>query len=164
MATIDAFRTARCYTPPTAVQVLGDSSSVPRLVLALDVDALERSARARVDRVMLLALTSLAATDTEIVLLARYEKARAASLVRRSLPGATCAAPSLTHVRAAHPGVPVILLSDDPQLFAALAPEDRGLALGRPELTSVNVCSISDVTVRALLGWLVEQRLRARAS
>jgi hypothetical protein len=58
----------------------------------------------------------------------------------------------------------VILLSDDPQLFAALAPEDRGLALGRPELTSVNVCSISDVTVRALLGWLVEQRLRARAS
>jgi len=64
------------------MNVLRDVAGAPQLALVLDIDALERSARARVDRVMLLALAALGRARVELVLAARTEHERALLLQR----------------------------------------------------------------------------------
>lgn len=153
-----ASRTVRCYAPPTVVDVLGAVSSAAQLVLALDVDALERSALARVDRVMLLALDALAETGATVALVARQELTRAAAIARH-LRGTLCIDPDA--LSDAFPRVPIVAISDEPAVFAGLRAVDRGLALGRPELASPQVCSIADTSVRATLWWLADERRRS---
>jgi hypothetical protein len=152
-----ASRTVRCYAPPTVVDVLGAVSSAAHLVLALDVDALERSALARVDRVMLLALEALADTGVHIALVAHHERTRASTIARQLRGAQSVTRDALQH---AFPRTPILAISDAPELFAMLGPRDRGLALGRPELASAHLCSIADVAVRATLWWLAEDRRR----
>ena len=156
------------YTPEAARAMLEALVGAPGLALLIDVDALERSALARVDRVMQLALAALGTARTAIMLAARYERDRAATL-QRSIPGARFlvrpAATAVPQIDAATPAdTPVIALSDDPAVFDLLAPADRGLALGRPELARPTIASIGDASVRATVWWLYERRARAIAS
>jgi hypothetical protein len=159
-----AFRYARCYAPEAVMSVLEDVVSTPVLALAVDDDALERSALARIDRVMLLALDALANADVHVVLVAREERARAAALQSR-IARAGLLDPGdgsvVTRLRVHRPDVRVIALSDDPALITELTGRDRGIALGRPELAGENVAAIGDMAVRATLWWLLVERLRA---
>jgi hypothetical protein len=162
------FRSPRSYAPELVTKNLQSIVDSPELALLVDVDALERSALARIDRVMQLALSALARVRVSIFLAARYERERAAALQRHisETRFLVHAAPlALPLVRAEMPsGTPLIALSDDPPLFELLAERDRGLALGRPELARTNVISIADTAVRATLWWLHEERVRALAS
>lgn len=148
------FRNARCYAPDAVVAVLRDVVAVPELALIVDVDALERSARARIDRVMIVALELLARDGVQIVFVARQQQDRAAVL-QRSVPGSFCAPSSesvVAQVRRQHPACRFIAISDDPSLLAGLTSEDRGMVLGSPELAGA---------IRASLWWLLDARTRA---
>lgn len=153
------FGNAPGFAPASVTNVLGPMSGEPRLALLVDVDALERSALARVDRVMLLALGALADAGVQIYLLARYERQRA-TLLQAGITGARCAHP------AAVPDLdmPRIAITDDPTVLASLGELDRGVALGRPELACRTIASAGDSAVRALLWWLLEERTRALAA
>ena len=162
------FRSPRCYAPDHVTAILHSVLQAPALALLVDVDSLERSALARVDRVMQIALAALSSVEVSVYLTARYERERSLVL-QRSIPRSTCivrAAPlAMPIIRATlAPDVPLIALSDDPAVFALLADRDRGLALGRPELSRGNVTALADVSVRATLWWLHEERARAIAS
>jgi hypothetical protein len=148
--------------------MLGGILAERALGLLVDVDALERSALARVDRVMQIALSALARTGVTICLAARYERERALVL-QRALVGSmfiTRAAPLAIPLARATlpPETPLIVLSDDPPAFELLLERDRGLALGRPELVCANITIVGDASVRAALWWLYEERGRAIAS
>jgi len=162
------FRSPRSYAPNPVMVTLAGIVDSPALALLLDVDALERSALARIDRVMQLALSALAQLRVSVFLAARYERERAAALqrhIRDALYVVRPAPLAVTQVRSAVPvGTPILALSDDPPLFEMLAERDRGLALGRPELVRANVVSLADTSVRATLWWLYEERGRALAS
>ena len=158
-----AFRTARCYAPPTVTGVLGDVVDVDELILIVDIDTLERSALARIDRVMLLALDSLAHAGVEVVLFSRDEWERA-MLLQKGITGARCIGPSpasIGDLRDARPDARIVVLSDDPFLLTGLADGDRGIALGRPELVSERVATMGDTSVRATLWWMLTERERA---
>jgi hypothetical protein len=157
------FRHARCYAPEPVMNVLRDVAGAPQLALVLDIDALERSARARVDRVMLLALAALGRARVELVLAARTEHERAL-LLQRMLPGAlwfSAGATLRSQLAEKLPGAPVIAITDAPELIHMLAPHDRGVALGRPELAHDNVVTIGDTGVRAMLWALLDERWQA---
>jgi hypothetical protein len=162
------FRAPRCYAPDHVVAVLASVVGTPRLALLVDIDSLERSALARVDRVMQLALTALARVGVGVFLAARYERERARALqlaiphCRNVVRSAPLALPIVRAI-AGH-DVPLIALSNDPSLFDQLTERDRGLALGRPELARGNVTALADTSVRASLWWLHEERARALAS
>jgi hypothetical protein len=145
------------------MEVLRERAVAGELVLLLDIDALERSALAKVDRVMVLALTALANANVQIGLLARSQPQRAVAL-QRGVTSAWClpaeADTIRVHIRKFLPDAAVIVLSDDPELLRALAPTDCGLALGRPELVAPHIAAIGDTGVRATLWWLLEERLR----
>lgn len=162
------FRAPRCYAPDHVTAVLTSILDAPHIALLLDVDALERSALARVDRVMQIALAALSRVDVAIYLAARHERERALVL-QRSIPrctyvvrSAALALPVVRSTRAAE--TPLVAISDDPAVFGLITQRDRGLALGRPELARANVTSIADTSVRATLWWLHEERARAVAS
>lgn len=131
------------------------------LTLVLDVDALERSALAKIDRVMLLALDALSCAGVRVVLAARDERERAVRLQRR-LRGSTYVDPRALSF--AGLPAPLLVVSDDPALLAMLEPDDRGIALGRPELASRQIAPAGDTSVRATLWWLLDERTRATAS
>lgn len=160
-----AFRHARCYAPEPVMATLRDVMAVPELAVLLDVDTLERSALARIDRVMLLALDALAHAGVHVVLLAHHERDRA-TLFQHAITRSRLLDPAhaIGHVRAHWPDASVIAISDAPDLLRALDTGDRGVALGRPELTSANIAAAGDTSVRATLWWLLEERLRARAA
>jgi hypothetical protein len=167
MATIDsfvherAFRNAHCYAPESIMSVLRGSVGAHELVLVVDVDTLERSALARIDRVMMLALDALARARVQVVLVARYEQDRAALLQQRisSAKLVKLDEASLTRLRDST-STHFIALSNDPLVLAQLQDGDGGIALGRPELAAPNVVSIGDVSVRATLWWMLEERVR----
>lgn len=160
-------RHARHYAPEPVMGALAGIVGAPEIALVIDVDALERSALAKIDRVMLLALEALAGSGIHVVLAARETTDRAALLqrvldraelvdgTRKDLVGA---------LRAARPAMRVIVLSDDPELLTRLAACDCGIALGRPELTRANVANIGDTAVRATLWWLAEEHARLIAA
>jgi hypothetical protein len=157
-----AFRNAHCYAPESVMTVLGGFVALRDLVLIVDVDTLARSALARIDRVMMLALDALAHASVHVVLAARYENERA-ELVRQGIRGARAINlddSTLTRLREIGL-VRVIVLSDDRQLLAQLTHGERGIALGRPELASPTIASIGDVSVRATLWWMLAERMRA---
>src|SRR5690242_685809 len=112
---------ARFYTPGDVAELLHGIASVPDLTLVLDVDALERTQLARIESVILLALDELERTGVEVLLLARrgspfrmrryvqlHEEAEAALRTQRSA---------------------MLLVSDRRELFDALGPRDRGVAI-----------------------------------
>jgi hypothetical protein len=144
--------------------VLRDIAGIPDLALVIDVDALEHSARAQIDRVMVLALDALSHAGVRVVFAAQRERLRAMRL-RSTVPGATY----IDMTYAALCGVrgqssPLIVISDDPALFELIAPGDRGMALGRPELARDNIAAAGDTAVRATLWWLLDERSRAMAA
>jgi hypothetical protein len=162
------FRAPRCYAPDHVTAILHGVVAARDLALLVDVDALERSALARVDRVMQFAFAALSRVRVNVFFAARYERERSLVL-QRAIPGARyvnrSAALALPVVRdtVAASG-PMIMLSDDPPVFDALPAKDRGLALGRPELARANITALADTSVRATLWWLYEERARALAS
>jgi hypothetical protein len=160
-----AFRHARCYAPEPVLAALHDVVAARELVLLVDVDTLERSALARVDRVMLLALGSLACAGVHVMLVARDERERAMRFAH-AITGSRLVDPigAISHARADWPAASIVAISDAPELLRALGANDRGLALGRPELTSANIAAAGDASVRATLWWLVEERMRTSAA
>jgi hypothetical protein len=148
-----AFRHARCYAPEPVMTLLADVVAVPGLALVLDVDTLERSALAKFDRVMSLALGALRRAGVDVILTARYECARAA-FIEHAVPGSR----RINVSERALPASTIVAISDDPVLFAALTDVDRGIALGRPELARPNVVAAGDASVRATLWWMLEAR------
>ena len=172
MATIDGphpihqahpFRAnARFYAPAQVIALLREIARVPALALVVDVDALERSAAAKVDRVMTLALDALSHADVQIVLLSRHDRARAGWL-HRGIPrswSCTNDGAALANLRERLPDVRVIAISDDPELLRALVDRDRGIALGGEELAAANIAATDDASLRAALWWLVDVRSR----
>lgn len=156
-------RVARCYAPDAVAKVLREIATAPTLGVILDVDALERSALARVDRVMLLALDTLAQTGAHILLAARDHQQRA-RMVSRSLeaPAVIFDAGSNT-LFDAHSALPMgrlVVISDNPALLTMITTEDRALALGRPELAGPLISVIGDSSVRASLWCLAHERQR----
>jgi hypothetical protein len=162
------FRAPRCYAPDHVIALLQPIVDVRELALLIDVDALERSALARIDRVMQFAFTALSRVATKVFFAARYERERSLVL-QRAIPdsrfASRSAALALPLIREnVASSCPLIVLSDDPPVFDALPPKDRGLALGRPELARANITALADTSVRATLWWLFEERARALAS
>jgi hypothetical protein len=162
-----AFRHARCYAPAPVMEVLGAAATASVLALAIDVDALERSALARVDRVMILALQALSRAQVQIVLLANDEQERAARL-QLCIAGSWCARfgerDLVARLRQGSHGARVIAISDDADLLASLDEADCGIALGRPELAKGNIAVAGDTAIRATLWWLLEARARGIAA
>ena len=160
------FRAPRCYAPDHVIAVLQPMIEMREVALLVDVDALERSALARVDRVMQFAFRALSQVGVTPFFAARYERERSLGL-HHAIEGSRfvnrSAALALPLVRDSSSSA-VVAVSDDPPLFDALQAADRGLALGRPELARANITAIADTSVRATLWWLYEERARARAS
>jgi len=156
---------ARLYVPDDVTAVLVDAVAAPRIATIIDIDALERSKLARLDRVMRLALDALSHLDVHIVLFDRHDRERAAR-VHRDVPAAWCSgagAPRgcLVEARARHPGWPLIAISDDPELFAALDDRDRGIALGPAGPRTRGTIAPGDINIRAALWWMVDLRYKA---
>jgi len=142
--------------------VVRDVVAADELVLVIDVDTLERSALARIDRVMLLALDSLGHAGVDVVLLSRDESGRA-DLLRQGITSAasvTGGATAIASVREARPRARLVILTDDPMVLLKLADRDRGIALGRPELVNARIATIGDASVRATLWWMLDERLK----
>lgn len=160
-------RNARSCAPHLVATLLESVLAEWDLALVLDVDALERSAFARIDRIMQFSLVALSRTRVTIYLAARDERQRAL-IVQRSIPGARfmtrSASQSIPVIRASAGDSSLLAISDDPEVFATLRARDRGLALGRPELSRGNVKALADSAVRATLWWLYEARAQALAS
>ncbi|HSD90549.1 MAG TPA: hypothetical protein VLB44_23650 [Kofleriaceae bacterium] len=157
------FRHARYYAPAQVIDVVRDIVVTPDLALVLDVDTLERSALAKIDWVMLLALDALSYAGVRIVFAARHEGERAVRLQQR-LGGVVYMNPDemqLTRLRDRSERLRLLVISDDPDLLASLAPQDCGIALGRPELACSNIAVAGDTSVRATLWWLVDERSRS---
>jgi hypothetical protein len=158
-------RNARWYASDSVTEALADIIESPVLGLVLDVDALERSALAKFDRVMLLALQSLSRSGVQIVFAAERERARGERL-HATIGRSWLATPreAVDRLRNALHGVRVIAIGDDAALFSSLSTADRGIVLGRPELVKPHIASAGDTTVRATLWWLVDERARIAAS
>jgi hypothetical protein len=155
-------RLARCYAPDRVTAVLVDVATAPQLALVVDVDTLERSALAKVDRVMILALDALAQTGVRVILTASTELERA-TLLQRCIAAATVMGDDLAlpQLRKAYPDLRMIVLSESPAWLERVGPRDCGIALGRPELVRANVASAGDTEIRATLWWLLAHRERA---
>jgi hypothetical protein len=164
---IRVFRHARWYAPAAVTAELDHIVGAPEVALVVDLDALERSPLARIDRVMLLALDALGHAGLHVVLAAKRAVDRAVALQPR-VRGATVLDRNdgsiVVRLRVQRPDVRVIALTDDPELIAELGELDRGIALGRPELAGEHVVAAGDTAVRATLWWLLFERLRAEAA
>lgn len=154
-------RLARCYAPDRVTAVLVNVATADELALVVDVDTLERSALAKIDRVMVLALDALAQSGVRVILTAQVEHERAA-LLQRAITAATVMGDDLAlpQLRKVEPNLRVIVLSDAPAWFERLGVHDCGIALGRPELVRANVASAGDTEIRATLWWLLAHRER----
>ena len=144
----ESFRAnARFYAPSQVTRQLRSLACAPALAVVVDVDALERSVMARVERVMALALDALAKTNVQVAIVAREHQERARQL-HRVVSGAWHVEHDdvVAHVRDQLPRAPVIVISDAPRLLANLADDDRAIPL----------CD-----VRATLWWLVDARARS---
>lgn len=159
-----AIRHLHHFTPPVLRTLLHAVVQHPSLAIVVDVDTLERSALAKIDRVILLALDALARAGVLVVLAARRERNQA-ELLQHSLPGARVVDGGddalIARIREERPGTACVVITDDPDLLGSLGAEDRGIALGRPELVRRNVASTGDTAVRATLWWILEERTEA---
>lgn len=156
---------ARIHAPPTVMALLEDLATSARIAVCIDVDALARTSLGQADRVMLCALDALCRMGVQIVLLARHQRARAA-LWHDGLPASWCVdhaepAPTLAHVRTRLPDVPLVAISDDPDLLGDLVECDRGIALGARLPARAHIAVATDPQVRAALWWLVDARWKA---
>lgn len=161
-----AFRTnARIYASDAVIDLLAGVATEHQIAVVVDVDALEHS-RARIDRVMVLALDALCHASVQVVLLVRHHRERAAA-VHAGLTGAWCCEHgdpgwTLARLRERLLGAPLIAISDDPDLLGHLSGCDRGIAIGL-NLAAVrgNIVPSGDFNVRAALWWIVDARWKA---
>jgi hypothetical protein len=99
-------------------------------------------------------------------LIAKDEQPRA-SMLQRSIAGSVWLPKHdtlIAELRLFLPGARLIAITDDAALLGALTADDRGIALGRPELASASVTSAGDTAVRATVWWLCEQVTASRAA
>jgi hypothetical protein len=164
------FRTnARIYASQVTQALLADVVAEPRVAVLVDVDALERTRHARIDRVMLLALDALGHLDAQIILLARRDRERAEH-IHRELPRSwhlvdTESRHVLAQCRERSAGVPLVAITDDRDLLGDLLACDRGIALGNHDGgIGANIATTGDVHVRAMLWWIVDERWKARTA
>jgi len=152
---------ARFYTPEDLTKQLQAIATTDNLAVIVDVDALDRSTFARGDRVMTLALDALSHVRVQVILVSKVAMDRAVAL-HRGIPRSCCLETDLAvaEIRRQTPGVRLIAVSDDLELFAMLGPEDRGIALTCSNTTS-NVVKTGEISVRAVLWWLVDVRAKA---
>jgi hypothetical protein len=152
---------ARFYAPEHLTRRLQTIAVADRLAVMIDVDALDRSTFAKSDRVMTLALDALSHVKVQVVLVSRTAMDRAAAL-QRCVPRSWCVETdrAVPEIREQMPGCRVIAVSDDVDLLATLAPEDRGIALTCSSESS-NVVMTGEISVRAVLWWLVDLRAKA---
>jgi hypothetical protein len=171
LAAAERFQTnARFYVSEEVRLPLCDIATAPALAVLVHLEAFERSAFARIDRVMRCALAALGRVDVQVVLVSHDEGERGALLHRelttawwldlrqgwrdrggggrRASIGLAGAAAC---VRARMAGVQLIGISDERALLDALTEHDRGIAIGNASV---------DVSVRAALWWLVDTRAR----
>jgi len=155
---------ARFYAPANVRQLLEKIVHSPDLALVIDVDALERTTRARIERVMVMGLEALARLGVKILIFARTERERA-SLLQRVVPGSEVVdAGSYEHVRASSPGA-MIGVTDDMALLRTLRETDRGIVLScDSDVIAPNVTRADDASLRAALWWLVDARSESGAS
>lgn len=156
-----AFRSnARFYAPACLIELLEGSARADELVLIVDIDTLERSTLARGDRVMRLALDALSQVKVQVVLVACSDATKAA-LLHHGIPGSWCIERehAMRSIREQLPNVRVIAISDDLELLGSLEIDDRGIALNRGNEPLVsNVVTTDDISIRAVLWWLVDVR------
>jgi len=152
---------ARFYAPAHLTRQLQSIATTEPLAVIIDVDALDRSTFARGDRVMTLALDALSHVSVHVVLVSRCAMERAVML-QRSVPRSWCfeTERAVHEIRERISGVQLIAVSDDLQLLAALGADDRGIALACANHAS-NVVTTGEITVRAVLWWLVDRRAKA---
>lgn len=167
LAADPAYRTnARIYASETVIDLLMGIATEPRVGVIVDIDALERSRAARIDRVLLLALDALCHANVQVVLLVRNQRERAevvhAGLARAWRCEHRDARRTLAQLGERLPGVPLIAISDDLDLLGSLSGRDRGIAIG-PDRTAArgNVAPSGDFNVRAALWWIVDARWKA---
>lgn len=186
VAPAGVFRTnARLCPPDDVMRILRDVVAAPGVAVLVDVDALERRELVEAGRATLLALDALSHAGVQIVLLSQDDE-RAALLhrgvprswwfdrrcgwrdreqpTRRALP---IEAPrALAFVRERTLDAPLLVISDDPAWFGALADRDRGISLasGGPVRIHANIAASGAASVRAALWWLVDTRTRAAAA
>lgn len=175
---------ARLCPPDDVMRILCDVVATPGVAVLVDVDAIERRALVKAGRATLLALDALSHAGVQIVLLSQDDGERTALLhrgisrswwfdrrcgwrdreppARRGLP---IEAP-LALVRERTLDAPLLVISDDPAWFDALADRDRGISLaGRgPVRSHPNIAVSGAASVRAALWWLVDARTRAAAA
>jgi hypothetical protein len=150
----DMFRiNARVYTSAAVRELIAEAADDPALAVCVDVDALERSRLARVDRVMRLALAALLDAGITVALVARDARPRAEQL-HAALPGSI-------DLEALAPGTPCLWLTDDRSRLARLARTDCAIALGDRLHARPNIAPSNDLGVRAALWWLVDCRTRS---
>lgn len=152
------------YVPSALIELLDDIAIQPELVVVVDVDALERSTLARIDRVMLLALDALFQVNVQIVLLVKHQRQRTAILhpwiPRAKLIAYDDPALALAELRDSAPAA-LLAISDDLDVLACLDERDRGIALGTDiDTAHPNIAIASDSHIRAALWWLVDARLK----
>ena len=142
---------ARFHASRDLTQLLQPVANAPELAVVLDVDALERSALARIDRVMLFALDALARAGVHIVLVANDTVDRAASF-HHELSKSWCIerAGAISRLRGRMPAARVVAITNDYSLLSGLTSNDRKIVLD----------GASDVSVRAALWWLVGARTK----
>lgn len=173
---------ARFYTSEDVRLLLRDIATAPLLAVIVHVDALERCALARIDRVMRFALGALTRANAQVVLasqdgrraLLHRELATAWWLdLRRGWTGEgdgggrtwNGLADTVAYVRDRMAGVRIIGISDEPALLDALADHDRGIAIGAGSgYVRGNIAAPLEASLRAALWWLVEARTRQDAA
>jgi hypothetical protein len=126
---------ARRYAPEAVKARWRALARSERLGVVIDVDALDGSIAARIDRVMMLALRSLADAGVTVAFAGLAEYGRSARLARE-VPNAL-ATPTVAELRDRAPDVDWLIVGDDPTLLAEAG------------------------AVRAALWWLLAERTRA---
>ena len=153
------------YVPSALIELLQQLATQSELAVVVDADALGRSALARIDRVMLLALDALFQVNVQLVLLVKHERQRTATLhpwiPKAKLIAYDDPAVALAEVRCATLAAALLAISDAHGLLACLGERDRGIALGTSvDATDPNIAVASDSQIRAALWWLIDARLK----
>lgn len=160
---------ARLHGSETVIQLLADVACAPALALVVDLEALERSPQAGLQRLVQLVLDALSQVRVQVVLAASglADDCERCGPLHHALPGSWCVdrRTALAEVRERIAGAQLIAISDDLAWLGALTSRDCGIALAvRPSTITTPagpIAAVGDVSMRAALWWLVDVRARA---